>query len=266
MMNTTWIDAGTGVACRPAVAGDGRGPDAAQPRRRQPVPLQPQIRPPRQLGDRAGQSGEIISRCTTRRLWPSPSDYPPVYVPPPPGFVPPGPPGPGIGFSVGFGVVAPLYGWGHPTGSAHGRDDRTAIRDHQRAPRDRQPHHDPEQRLAPHRAGRGRADRLVASRLSTPRTRRAPPSRPPSTRRAGAPGALNEEHRATPAQSSRPQRGASWPRRATASGRTAAPDARGSAPGTDTGGLPHPGEAHLTLEVAHPGPTPNPAASRRSAT
>ncbi|HTZ36514.1 MAG TPA: DUF3300 domain-containing protein [Stellaceae bacterium] len=43
--------------------------------------------------------------------WPD-AELPPVYIPPPPGFVN-GPLGPGIGFSVGFGVVAPLWGWGH---------------------------------------------------------------------------------------------------------------------------------------------------------
>jgi hypothetical protein len=41
-------------------------------------------------------------------------DYPPVYFPPPEGFFV-GPVGVGIGFSVGFGVVGPLWGWGHPS-------------------------------------------------------------------------------------------------------------------------------------------------------
>ena len=53
--------------------------------------------------------------------WPAP-DYPPVYVTPPPGFV-----GatiaPGLEVSVGYAVVASLWGWGHPDW----RDHRIAI-------------------------------------------------------------------------------------------------------------------------------------------
>jgi len=41
-------------------------------------------------------------------------DYPPVFFAPEPGFFV-GDVGPGIGFSVGFGVVGPLWGWGHPS-------------------------------------------------------------------------------------------------------------------------------------------------------
>lgn len=44
--------------------------------------------------------------------WPD-ADYPPVYIPPPPDFYA-GAVGAGIGFTVGFGVVGPLWGWGHP--------------------------------------------------------------------------------------------------------------------------------------------------------
>ena len=46
------------------------------------------------------------------------SDAPPVYIPPPRGFYD-GALGAGIGFSVGFGVVAPLWGWGHPDWQRH---------------------------------------------------------------------------------------------------------------------------------------------------
>src|SRR3984957_286820 len=47
-------------------------------------------------------------------------DYPPVYLPPPRGFVEREVgPAAGIGFSVGFGVVAPLWGWGHPDWRDH---------------------------------------------------------------------------------------------------------------------------------------------------
>src|SRR5215472_9085588 len=46
--------------------------------------------------------------------WPD-QNYPPVYVPPPPQFVNPGfVLGAGIGFSIGFGIVRSLWGWGHP--------------------------------------------------------------------------------------------------------------------------------------------------------
>jgi len=49
--------------------------------------------------------------------WPD-NAYPPVYLPPPPGFYE-GALGAGIGFSVGFGIVAPLWGWGHPNWHDH---------------------------------------------------------------------------------------------------------------------------------------------------
>jgi hypothetical protein len=49
--------------------------------------------------------------------WPN-NDYPPVYLPPPPGFYE-GALGAGIGFSVGFGIIAPLWGWGHPDWRHH---------------------------------------------------------------------------------------------------------------------------------------------------
>jgi uncharacterized protein DUF3300 len=48
----------------------------------------------------------------------SDSDYPPVFLPPPPGFYS-GAIGAGIGFSVGFGIIAPLWGWGHPDWRHH---------------------------------------------------------------------------------------------------------------------------------------------------
>jgi hypothetical protein len=55
--------------------------------------------------------------------WPD-SDYPPVYLPPPPSFYGEGPSpgpylGPAIGFSVGFGVVGALWGWNHPDWRRH---------------------------------------------------------------------------------------------------------------------------------------------------
>ena len=50
-------------------------------------------------------------------MWPD-SDYPPVFLPPPPGFYP-GAIGAGIGFSIGFGIIGPLWGWGHPDWHNH---------------------------------------------------------------------------------------------------------------------------------------------------
>ncbi|HEX5327631.1 MAG TPA: DUF3300 domain-containing protein [Acetobacteraceae bacterium] len=49
--------------------------------------------------------------------WPD-QGYPPVYIPPPPNFYS-GAIGAGIGFSIGFGVVEPLWGWGHPDWRRH---------------------------------------------------------------------------------------------------------------------------------------------------
>ncbi|HEX3952407.1 MAG TPA: DUF3300 domain-containing protein [Stellaceae bacterium] len=49
--------------------------------------------------------------------WPD-RGSPPVYIPPPPGFYQ-GEIGAAIGFSVGFGVAAPLWGWGHPDWRRH---------------------------------------------------------------------------------------------------------------------------------------------------
>jgi hypothetical protein len=49
--------------------------------------------------------------------WPD-HEYPPVFVPPPPGFYS-GEIGAGIGFSIGFGVAGALWGWGHPDWRQH---------------------------------------------------------------------------------------------------------------------------------------------------
>jgi hypothetical protein len=61
--------------------------------------------------------------------WPAP-DYPPVYVPPPPDFVS-ATIIPGIELSVGYAVVAPLWGWSHPDWRHHwiaiNRTDYTRI-------------------------------------------------------------------------------------------------------------------------------------------
>jgi hypothetical protein len=49
--------------------------------------------------------------------WPD-SAEPPIYIPPPAGFVE-GAIGAGIGFSIGYGVAAPLWGWSHPDWQRH---------------------------------------------------------------------------------------------------------------------------------------------------
>jgi Protein of unknown function (DUF3300) len=49
--------------------------------------------------------------------WPD-HDYPPVFVPPPPNLYS-GEIGAAIGFSIGFAVAGPLWGWGHPDWSQH---------------------------------------------------------------------------------------------------------------------------------------------------
>ncbi|MBV9827862.1 MAG: DUF3300 domain-containing protein [Alphaproteobacteria bacterium] len=49
--------------------------------------------------------------------WPD-REAPPVYIPPPRGFYE-GAVGAAIGFSVGYAVAAPLWGWGHPDWQRH---------------------------------------------------------------------------------------------------------------------------------------------------
>ena len=94
-------------------------------------------------------------------------EYPPIYVPPPPGFVAAGfNLGPGIAFSVGFGVVAPLYGWGHPDWQRH-----TVVIDQTRYSRITNQNHETENHITIQNNGSGAAprrsrswrDRLVAS-------------------------------------------------------------------------------------------------------
>ena len=60
--------------------------------------------------------------------WPD-ANAPPVYIPPPPNFYN-GPVGAGIGFSIGFGVVAPLWDWGHPDWRHHQVDIDRARYEH----------------------------------------------------------------------------------------------------------------------------------------
>jgi hypothetical protein len=49
--------------------------------------------------------------------WPDSAD-PPIYLAPPRGFVE-GAIGAGIGFSIGYAIAAPLWGWGHPDWRRH---------------------------------------------------------------------------------------------------------------------------------------------------
>jgi hypothetical protein len=61
----------------------------------------------------------IYNPAVVYGTWPY-ADYPPVYIPPLPGFVGAGfNLGPGIGFSIGFGILAPLWVWGHPDWGRH---------------------------------------------------------------------------------------------------------------------------------------------------
>ncbi len=189
-------------------------------------------------------------------------DYPPVYVPPPPDFVAAGyAVGPGIAFSVGFGVVAPLWGWGHPdwrrhelvinqarysriTATSHFTENHVAIRNGawQRtapvvtvaAPQRAAPAN------APHPAG------TVA-----PAAIHAPPARP------GAPAGA-EEHRATPAQGAPAGEARPAPGTPPRPGEPAHP-APGAAP-PRPGEPPHPAPeaAHPGPETAHPGAPPHP--------
>jgi Protein of unknown function (DUF3300) len=81
-------------------------------------------------------------------VWPDRS-YPPIYIPPPPNFYA-GALGAGIGFSVGFGIVAPLWGWGHPDWRRHEIVvDRRRYAGITRAPRDTAIRHNAWHRTAP---------------------------------------------------------------------------------------------------------------------
>ncbi len=54
----------------------------------------------------------------------------PYFFAPPPGFYLGGALGIGIGFSVGFGVVGPLWGWAHPNWGGHNVSINTTVYNH----------------------------------------------------------------------------------------------------------------------------------------
>src|SRR5579863_2642193 len=59
----------------------------------------------------------VYNPAQTYGDWPD-ADEPPVYLPPPPSYYN-GEVGAGIAFGVGLGIVAPLWGWGHPDWRHH---------------------------------------------------------------------------------------------------------------------------------------------------
>ncbi|HEY1797769.1 MAG TPA: DUF3300 domain-containing protein [Stellaceae bacterium] len=191
-------------------------------------------------------------------------DYPPVYVPPPPGFVSSGfNLGPGIAFSVGFGVVAPLWDWGHPdwrrhevvinqtrythiTTVNHFENNHVVIQGG--AWRRTAPVMTVE---APRRAGPAPGPRPEGT--AAPSTIHAPPphpSGPGGPHPAQAPGGARpgEEHPA-PGQPPHPEEAHPIP------GQPPHPEEAHPTPGVPA----HPGEpAHPGPEGAHPGQPPHP--------
>ncbi|HTV89817.1 MAG TPA: DUF3300 domain-containing protein, partial [Stellaceae bacterium] len=172
--------------------------------------------------------------------WPAP-DYPPVYIPPPPGFVAETIM-PGIQLSIGFGVVAPLWGWSRPNWHDHriivNRTDYTRItRNVSVGPGDTWRHRGPMTLVAP----------AEAARLTHARPEAALPKGTVAPARAAAVTAL-------------PQRAAAEPNRI----RTAPPHA--AAPAEHAAvqpehGVAHPpprAEEHAAVRpehgVAHPAP------------
>ncbi len=211
-------------------------------------------------------------------------DYPPIYVPPPPGFVAAGfTLGAGIAFSVGFGVVAPLWGWGHPDWRRH-----EVVVDQTRYGRithdDRfQENHITIQNNTWHRTAPVAIDRR-ARRAPAPATRAAPAGhrrrRLRSMRRRPVQAPREEHQGPTPAQGQRParprpgdnadrdtanrdapgprpgrRRSAPTPGGPAASGRAAASGPRG-APAPRPASRPRRTGTHPAPEPAHHGPMP----------
>jgi hypothetical protein len=158
--------------------------------------------------------------------WPD-SDAPPVYIPPPPSFYN-GALAAGIGFSVGFGVVAPLWGWGHPDWQHH----RVAIDP------GRYGHITNENFITQNHINiEGGAWRRTGPIAQVPEAQRPHPPQPSGQQPAGT---------VRPSELARP----------------GTPAARQGAPAA---AAPHQGEApHPAAEqpAAHPGETPHPAAEQ----
>jgi hypothetical protein len=191
-------------------------------------------------------------------------DYPPVYVPPPPDFVSSGfALGAGIGFSVGFGVVAPLWGWGHPDWHRHEfvvnqtRYSEITTTNHFEAN---------------HVAIQGGAWHRTAPVVTVAAPQRAAPAAGPRPQGTAAPSAIQapprpgaaEEHRPTPAQAPAATRagearpgevhpGEAHPAPGMPHPGEARPGEMHPAPGTPHPGEARPGEVHPTPGTPHPG-------------
>lgn len=196
--------------------------------------------------------------------WPD-SDYPPVFLPPPPGFYN-GAVGAGIAFSVGFGVVAPLWGWGHPDWHRHeivvdpGRYQRITspgnfarnhitVQDqvwHRTAPvalvpEARRPHPAPEPEHLP--PGTVRPSQVARPGAPPhPEQHAAPPGATPHPEQHAAPPHPEEQHAAPPGAPPHPEEHAVPP--------SAPPHPEEHAP-------PHP-EQHAAPPGAPPGAPPRP--------
>ncbi|HEX5321065.1 MAG TPA: DUF3300 domain-containing protein, partial [Stellaceae bacterium] len=185
--------------------------------------------------------------------WPD-REYPPVYVPPPPEFVGAGfNLGPGIGFSVGFGVVAPLWGWGHPDWRRH-----EVVVDQNRYGRITRRDRDPENHIRIENNTWHRTApvvTVVAPTRERPReenTRRPQGTAAPASVRAPAPS--NARPAATPTQAApganAPNREQERPNEAHPAPGTAAPNA--TAPNRERE---RPNEAHPAPGTAAPNAT-----------
>jgi len=193
--------------------------------------------------------------------WPD-SDAPPVYIPPPPNFYS-GEVGAGIGYSVGFGVVAPLWGWSHPDWRHH----EVAV-DPQRFNRITTPNNNPNNQTIIQNNNWHRTTPVTL----VPPGQRPPPSPPPSsppptgTVRSGvvaqpllhpgaAPGGTTTTPPSQPASPPPPSPGAAHP-----SSPPPPPPSPGAAhPSSPPPPPPSPGAAHPSSPP--PPPPPPPAAA-----
>jgi hypothetical protein len=193
--------------------------------------------------------------------WPD-SDAPPVYIPPPPGFYNGalgGALGAGIAFSVGFGVVAPLWGWGHPDWQHHRVDVDPGRYQHITNQNFITQNHITVEGGAWHRTGP--IAQIPQTQRPQPREQNGElpkgtihssevahwgmrPGEPPP-HPGGPPHPTAEE--AHPSEASRP-------------GEPPHPAAEQAHPGEPPrpGETPHPGEPHPAAEEAHPGEPPHP--------
>jgi hypothetical protein len=175
--------------------------------------------------------------------WPD-SDAPPVYIPPSPGLYS-GAVGAGIAFGVGFGVVAPLWGWGHPDWRHHQVD----------VDPDRYRHITPQADITRNRINvEGQVWRRMGPVIRVPDAQRPHPVeehaqspvgtiRPSEFARPGVPPAVEHGPPVPPPHPGEP------------------PRPIGAQPGPHPGEVPHPGEPPRPTEAQpgpHPGEVPHP--------